>query len=162
MQKEFWCPKLRNSKLGWVSWGGFVYILLTLEDSSREMPNLSDSHGTPELSVSKLHDCSMGSVSNRHGQVLVWLKWESCTDGSMMILGTSLANDHISFSKCKAGFLPGKNLVLLPGICPPSSSADPKGKEWLRNSFFSTPFSPGSVLISQSRAVGSPLLPLLL
>lgn len=40
-------------------------MLLTLEDSSREMPNLSDSHGTPELSVSKLYDCSMNAVSGR-------------------------------------------------------------------------------------------------
>lgn len=50
-------------------------MLLTLEDSSSsEMPNLSDCHGTPELSVSNLYDCSMSSVSNRPGEVLVWLK----------------------------------------------------------------------------------------
>lgn len=67
-----------------------------------------------------------------------------------MTLGTSLANDHISFSKCKAGFLPGKNLVLIPRICPPSSSVDPTGKEWLRNQLFSTLFSPGSVLIANA------------
>ena len=51
----------------------------------------------------------------------------------MMTFGSSLTDDHISFSICRASFLPQKNSVLRPGVCPPSSFADPRGKEWLRN-----------------------------
>lgn len=95
----------------------------------------------------------MSFVSDRPNQVLVWLKRESCPDGTF---GTSMANDRISISECKVGLLPGKNLVLIPGICPPSSSVDPKGKEWLRNSFFFTLFSPGSVLITKAGLWAAP------
>lgn len=73
-----------------------------------------------------------------------------------MTLGTSLANNRISFSKCKVIFLPGKNLVLIPGICPSSSSVDPKGKKWCRNGFSSTLFSPGSVLITKAGLWATP------
>lgn len=53
----------------------------------------------------------------------------------MVTFGSSPADDHIGFSMCRATFLPQKNSELTPGVCPPSSFVDLRGKERLRNSF---------------------------
>lgn len=75
----------------------------------------------------------------------------------MMTFGSSLTDDHISFSICRASFLHWKNSVLTPGVCPPSSFVDPQGEGMVEEQLFSTQFSPGPVLTAEGGLWAAPL-----
>lgn len=150
MHKVFSCPEVHNSKFGWVSWGGFVYILLALEESSREMPHLSDSHRTPEFSGSKLYDCSMSSVSSRPGsgpsvvemRELHW--WEHHDPWSLS------GQWPYQFLWMQGWFPFWEELGAYTRNLSTQQLCRPQDEGMDNKQFFFPPFSPGSVLIAEA------------